>query len=109
LSRQGEIFGAVKAVSQKYGVETAILASSGSGLMYLYFAADADAAFKIIGDFQVQAHSFGGFFTLERAPLQIRKISSIWVRPAGAAIIHGLKKAFDPRHVLNPGKAGEGI
>ncbi|MCX6008826.1 MAG: FAD-binding protein [Chloroflexi bacterium] len=109
LSKQAEMFRAVKEVSKKYGVETGITASSGNGILYAYIPADNDDVIRLVGDLKLAAQNIGGFFTVEHAPLQIRKNNSIWLRPDAYELIERLKRAFDPNNVLNPGKVGGGL
>ena len=54
--------------------------------------------------------SLGGFLVLMEAPLPVRTALGVWgPPPAGVDRMRQLKEAFDPKHILNPGRFVDGI
>ena len=54
--------------------------------------------------------SLGGFLVLLDAPPPVRKALGVWgPPPSGVSRMHQLKEAFDPKHILNPGRFVDGI
>ena len=54
--------------------------------------------------------SLGGFLVLMDAPPPVRKALGVWgPPPSGVNRMRQLKEAFDPKHILNPGRFLDGI
>ena len=54
--------------------------------------------------------SLGGFLVLMDAPPPVRTALGVWgPPPAGVNRMRQLKEAFDPKHILNPGRFLDGI
>ena len=54
--------------------------------------------------------SLGGFLVLMDAPPPVRTALGVWgPPPAGVNRMRQLKEAFDPKHILNPGRFVDGI
>ena len=47
----------------------------------------------------------GGSLVLQRGSLAIKTAFDVWgPDPQGLGVMHSLKRTFDPRHILNPGR-----
>ncbi|HEV2124860.1 MAG TPA: FAD-linked oxidase C-terminal domain-containing protein, partial [Chloroflexota bacterium] len=61
------------------------------------------------------AHDLGGSAVLEDAPPEVRASLDVWDPSSAArsrsdyALMHAIKKEFDPRGTLNPGRFVAGI
>jgi glycolate oxidase len=109
ISRLGELFREVKRAGKGYGLEIAISAHGGNGILYPYFTAGSEVASRIINDIKSTAASLGGFFMVEAAPLGIRKSVDIMPPRNDYQLMKRLKAEFDPRNILNPGRALGGL
>ena len=108
LSRQADMFKAIKEIGQKYQVATGIRGHGYNGILYPYVVAGDDHAVNIINDLRKAAADLGGFFIVESAPLPVRKSIGALPRRSEHALMKRLKTEFDPNNILNPGKLGEG-
>ena len=77
------------------------------GLLWLEAPANEASAARLRGI----TNRFGGHATLMRAPCEARAQLSVFEpeAPARAALTRAVKAAFDPKHVLNPGRMFEDI
>ncbi len=104
ISKLGDMFNAVKEVGDRYSVGIGVMAHCGNGILYPYVAAgNADAA-RIVGDLRQAAEGLGGHFTVEAAPLQVRKNVDVWPYRSDYTLMKRLKTQLDPNNILNPGK-----
>jgi glycolate oxidase FAD binding subunit len=73
------------------------------GLIWLETPATADAG---AADVRRAVASFGGHATLMRAEEAVRRDVQVFqpLTPAVARLTHGLKAAFDPAGIFNPGR-----
>ena len=47
----------------------------------------------------------GGSLVLQRGSLAVKTAFDVWgPDPQGLGVMHSLKRTFDPRHILNPGR-----
>jgi glycolate oxidase len=104
LSRQGEMFRAIKEVGVKSGVAIGITVHGYNGILYSYIdTGDADPV-GIINDLSRAATGLGGFFIVEFAPLEVRKNGLVLPPRNDYRFMQSVKTAFDPGNILNPGK-----
>jgi glycolate oxidase len=104
LSRQGEMFRAVKQTGDKYDVPVAVTVHGYNGILYTRFDASAADAPSIINDLNEAAAGLGGFFMMEAAPLRFRKNGVALPPRSDYKLMRLLKNSFDPQNILNPGK-----
>ncbi len=104
LSRQGEMFRAIKETGDKYGLPVAVTVHGYNGILYTRFDAGAADAPAIINDLNGAAAGLDGFFMVEAAPLHLRKNGAVLPPRSDYKLMRLLKNSFDPRNILNPGK-----
>jgi glycolate oxidase FAD binding subunit len=77
------------------------------GLLWIEAAADEETAARLRGI----TKAFGGHATLMRAPREARAQLPVFEpeAPARATLTRAVKAAFDPTHMLNPGRMFEDI
>ena len=64
----------------------------------------------VLAEWREMAHAGGGRATLEWAPLAVKAQVPVWDDPGAAGrIMQRIKREFDPRNVLNPGRFVAGI
>lgn len=80
----------------------------GGGLVWLACPAGQDAGAAAI---RAAVHQFGGHATLVRAPAEIRATTDVFQPQAEALhrLTLGLKAAFDPKGIFNPGRMWAGV
>lgn len=99
------------------GVVAAIQATVQSEAIYdwacglIWLAADADAPDAAATTVRAAVQAAGGHATLVRAPAQTRAAIDVFEPLSAplAAITKGLKREFDPRGILNPGRMYAGV
>lgn len=77
------------------------------GLLWLGLPGDEDTASRL----RTITAKFGGHATLMRASLEARARLAVFEPEmhARSAITRSVKAAFDPKHILNPGRMFEGL
>lgn len=109
ISKLGDMFKAVKEVSDKYSVEIGIMAHCYSGILYPYVAARNADVVNIIGDLRQAAVGLGGCFMVEVAPLWVRKNVDLLPHRSDYTLMKRLKTELDPNNILNPGRVVGGL
>jgi len=109
INKLEDMFNAVKEVSSRYHLEIGIRAHCGNGILYPYITAKDDDVIPIIGDLRQAAVSLGGFFTVEAAPLWVRKNVEVLPPRSDYPLMKRLKTEFDPNNILNPGRVVGGL
>ena len=85
-----------------------VLAHAGSGLLYAACAADGGAA--VAGVLGRAAEEAGGYAAVEAAPPALKARLSIWgTPPGGLELMRRLRRAYDPRGIMVPGRLGWGL
>jgi glycolate oxidase FAD binding subunit len=87
------------------------MADPGTGTVWLGFA-DAGAAAQTLPALDAIAAGAGGHRLIARAPLAMKDAGDVWAPPPAARaleIMRGLKQAFDPHHILSPGRFVAGL
>ncbi len=108
LSKLGEMFGAIKQIGSRHGVKTSIRAHCYNGILYAYIADGKSGAADIVGDLRGAAAGLGGYFTVEAAPLEVRKSVAAFPHREDYFLMKRLKTELDPNNILNPGKSAGG-
>jgi glycolate oxidase FAD binding subunit len=76
-------------------------ASPGVGVVHWAMAGSVDSVREV----RAAAESSGGTLVLMAAPERVRRELGAWgTPPATLELMRRLKDAFDPQHVLNPGR-----
>ncbi len=84
----------------------------GGGRLLWWDAASADAEEVAAGLRAIQstAASLGGSAIIERCPANVKAHIDVWgEQPSGMQIMRRLKRQFDPRNILNPGRFVGGL
>ncbi|HEX6442913.1 MAG TPA: glycolate oxidase subunit GlcE [Stellaceae bacterium] len=104
--------GAEVALSVARTIDAAWFLDWGGGLLWLAVPEHDDAGARLIrGAIRGQDARGGGHATLVRGSPGLRRAVPMFEPqpPALAALTRRVKDAFDPRHILNPGRMVEGI
>jgi glycolate oxidase len=104
LSKLADMFRAVKETGDKYRLAIGLMAHCYNGILYPYISDAESAAMNIIGDLQEAAARLGGYFTVEAAPLWVRKNVNALSQRNDLILMKQIKAALDPNNILNPGK-----
>ncbi len=110
--RLGEVLGFIAEMERKYGLRCPNVFHAGDGNLHpliLFDANDADQLRRteaFAGEVLEKCVAVGGTITGEHG-VGVEKIDQMCVqfRPAELEVFHAVKRAFDPRGLLNPGKA----
>ena len=110
--RLGEVLGFIGEMEKKYGLRCPNVFHAGDGNLHpliLFDANDADQLRRteeFAGEVMEKCIEVGGTITGEHG-VGVEKINQMCVqfRPEELALFRALKRAFDPRELLNPGKA----
>lgn len=71
----------------------------------LYESVHGDRIWTLrLDDLRRTAAEWGGSARIERAPPEIRESTDAWGDPAAARLHESLKREFDPKRILNPGR-----
>lgn len=85
-----------------------VLVHAGSGLLYAACAADGGAA--MVEALARAAAEAGGYAAVEAAPPALRARLPIWgTPPGGLELMRRLRRAYDPRGIMVPGRLGWGL
>ncbi len=81
----------------------------GVGVVYIWWTERIPDA-NSVQSLRQRSRELGGFCVLEHAPVELKRAVGVW-DTAGAAtgVMRRLKEAFDPHHILAPGRFVEGI
>ncbi|HSE02656.1 MAG TPA: hypothetical protein VLK35_00780, partial [Methylomirabilota bacterium] len=96
------------------GVEAAVLAQPGHGVIQLALAESPDPARiaqELVGPLRRALEAEGGSLVVERAPVELKGYCDVWgdIHPDILAIMSRIKSEFDPGGVLNPGRFVGGL
>ncbi len=85
-----------------------VLSHAGSGLLYAACAADGGQAMaEALGRATAET---GGYTVVEVAPPPLKARVSLWgAPPGGLELMRRLRKAYDPRGIMVPGRLGWGL
>jgi FAD/FMN-containing dehydrogenase len=109
INKLGNMFNAVKEIGSRYHLEIGMRAHCGNGILYPYVTAKDDDVIPTIGDLRQAAVSLGGFFTVEAAPLWVRKNVEVLPPRSDYPLMKRLKTEFDPNNILSLGRVVGGL
>jgi glycolate oxidase len=109
VSKLRDMFKAVKKVGANYSTEIGIRAHGYNGILYPYVIAGDNDATRIVSDLRQVAADLAGHFTVEFAPLWVRKNVDVLPDRSDYKLMKQLKTEFDPNNILNPGRAVGGL
>lgn len=106
----GVILQRLTEVEQRLSTPLDLTARFGNGLVYARFALDGTAehtaeAAQTLAELRQYLTTQRGYLVVEQAPSSLKHLFDCWgdLGPQ-AEVMAGLKRAFDPRRVLNPGR-----
>ncbi len=106
IARWTDLARALDAVAAAGPVE--ILAHAGSGLLYAASSADGGPAMAEV--LARAAAETGGYAVVEAAPPALKPRLRLWGEPPGGLdLMRRLRRAYDPRGVMVPGRLGWGL
>jgi glycolate oxidase FAD binding subunit len=101
----GAVVDLIASLERVLPAATAIVAHLGVGTVWL--ACTADAAAAQIAAVRPLAERAAGHVLLARAPATLKAVQDVWAPlpdPQALAVMGALKRAFDPKGILNPGR-----
>lgn len=106
--------GEARAAAERAGVELAIVAQPGHGVLQLSISDARDAgpvAEHLILPLRRALEAEDGSLVVERAPVELKQICDVWgdIHPEILAIMRRIKAQLDPDGVLNPGRFVGGL
>jgi glycolate oxidase FAD binding subunit len=106
------VMGEIGAALWDAGVDAALHAHAGSGVLYGALSAEPDGVPAIARDLRQRLGPRRGHLIVEACPVEAKATMDVWgpLPSAGAArLMRELKAAYDPRGILNPGRYVEGL
>jgi glycolate oxidase FAD binding subunit len=103
-----------QAAAIRVGVETALLAQPGNGVLQVSIWGAQDPT-RIVNDLVLPLRwaleAAGGSLVVERAPVQMKSQCEVWgaIQPEILAIMERIKSEFDPHGLLSPGRFVGGL
>jgi glycolate oxidase len=88
---------------------SAVIAHAASGIVYFTCPSEGVTVEDLAG-LRKRVNALGGWLNLEAAPRAIKKGVGVWdTPPGGVEIMKRIRRAFDPKGTLNPGRFVEGM
>ena len=109
ISKLADMFKAIKEVGANYSTEIGIRAHGYNGILYPYVIAGNNDATRIVDELRQAAAELTGQFTVEFAPLWVRKNVNVLPNRGDYTLMKQLKTEFDPNNILNPGRVVGGL
>lgn len=104
LSNQGEMFRAIRETAAKQGMAAGVTVHGYNGILYTCFDENGTDPAAVISTLKETAAGLEGFFIVDSAAPRFRENGNVFPPRDDYKIMRSLKKQFDPRNVLNPGK-----
>ncbi len=111
ISKVKDMLARVKDECAREGIENFNVSHAGSGIVYTYLILDesADGAAgkirHIIDNLRMSASDFDGSLVVEYAPPAVKRTINCWgPTRSDFVIMRGIKQAFDPKGIMNPGR-----
>ena len=93
----------VEAVNRQVGAPPEIVAHAGNGIVYASLPADTSSS--VLQSVTQEATSRGGAAVVDHAPLEVKRQIDVWGPTRGDfSLMQSLKREFDPKSTLNPGR-----
>jgi glycolate oxidase FAD binding subunit len=113
ISQVQGIFGLVERKAADCGLDCAVVAHAGNGILYPFFfdsAGKVPVLVQLVHDLQFDAGKACGEAVVEWAPPEIKKQLAVWGEPRPDwSLMRRLKAELDPNGILNPGRFVGGI
>ena len=113
ISALEELFRLAEQKAAESGLECAIMAHAGNGVLYPFFGDSAGRVpvlVQVVHDLQNAAVKAGGSAIVEWAPWAVKEQVAVWGEPRPEwSLMHRLKAELDPNGILNPGRLVGGI
>lgn len=92
-------------LSEQLGITLFSHGSAGVGLSKLHVQAEKEAVCTFIRGMRQFMSGREGYVTVEHAPLSVRRQVGVWGEGSpNSRLFAGIKRAFDPKGILNPGR-----
>lgn len=108
ITALGEALDGIKAVASELGLDVALAAHAGNGVLFPYLMLHgSDSPFRAVdGTRRIRelVASLGGFFLLQGAPREIWGQVAALPPRGDYTLMRGLKASLDPDNLLSPGK-----
>ena len=103
-----------RAAAGRLGVEMALLAQPGHGVLQMAVESSPDPrrlAQELVRPLRAAVEAEGGSLVVERAPIELKRICEVWgsINPEILRIMKRIKVEFDPDDVLSPGRFVGGL
>jgi glycolate oxidase FAD binding subunit len=103
-----------QAAAGRLGVEMALLAQPGHGVLQMAVESSPDPrrlAQELVRPLRAAVEAEGGSLVVERAPIELKSICEVWgsIHPEILSIMKRIKVEFDPDDVLSPGRFVGGL
>ncbi|MBV9227678.1 MAG: FAD-binding oxidoreductase [Chloroflexi bacterium] len=97
----------VEQVCRRHDLEAAIIAHAGNGILYIELR-PSDAVprlIEVISELRMYAQEARGSLVVERCPVELKPLISIWGEPGGDfRMMQRLKQQFDPKGIFVRGR-----
>jgi FAD/FMN-containing dehydrogenase len=106
------VMGEIGAAVRDAGVDAALHAHAGSGVLHAALSAEPDAVPSVVHDLRQRLGPRRGHLIVEACPVEAKATMDVWgpLPSAGlAGLMRELKAAYDPQGMLNPGRYVEGL
>ncbi len=106
LAQLGAMISESAQILKPSGAGLGLTAHCGNGILNIYARAPKEQAVGLVAALRQATGRLGGFFALENGSPSLRQDPAVWANQEGQNLVNGLKKAFDPHNILNPGRIG---
>ena len=110
IGKVSDTFQKVDESAGKLELYSALMSHAGSGIVYATLAGGIGELETAIAEITDIAQESGGSSAAEDAPIEIKRNIDVWGKPRmDATLIRQIKKQFDPKGLLNPGRFVGGL
>lgn len=113
ISRVTSVMKKIEELKKKHEIKYSIIAHIGLGIIHSYFySLNYDDLIKTLDELRSYVINIGSGSSLviETAPVEIKRLINVWGPTRGDfALMRAIKKAFDPKGILSPGRFVGGI
>jgi glycolate dehydrogenase FAD-binding subunit len=103
-----------QAAAERLGVEMALLAQPGHGVLQMAVGSSRDLrplGEELVRPLRTAVEAEGGSLVVERAPIELKRSCDVWgsIQAEIVSIMKRIKSEFDPEDVLSPGRFVGGL